>query len=210
MVYLCCTYEWHMLYLCCTYDWHMLYLCCTYDWHMLYLCCTYEWHMLYLCYTYDWHMLYLCYTYDWHMLYLCCTYDWHCGNVLNLISDPCKGWCWFRCIEKQQQAERILPSSQRMCVLGEKVAAIASKGFWSSRWSSYVMLCAIWYHLYNFKNVKSTHGGVLPFVKLQGWVCYFNKSNTPLWVFFTFLKFYKWYQIPQSASYWNHFFLVSS
>ena len=25
----------------------------------------------------------------------------------------------------------------------------------------YVMLCAIWYHLYNLKNVKNIHGGVL-------------------------------------------------
>ena len=24
----------------------------------------------------------------------------------------------------------------------------------------YVMRCAIWYHLYNFKNMKNTHGGV--------------------------------------------------
>ena len=31
----------------------------------------------------------------------------------------------------------------------------------------YVMRCAIWYHLYNFKNVKITHGGVLILVKLQ-------------------------------------------
>ena len=30
-----------------------------------------------------------------------------------------------------------------------------------------MMLCAIWYHLYNLKNVKNTHGGVLPLVKLQ-------------------------------------------
>ena len=29
------------------------------------------------------------------------------------------------------------------------------------------MLYAIWYHLYNLKNVKNTHGGVLLFVKLQ-------------------------------------------
>ena len=28
------------------------------------------------------------------------------------------------------------------------------------------MLCAIWYHLYNLKNVKNTHGGVLLLVKL--------------------------------------------
>ena len=29
------------------------------------------------------------------------------------------------------------------------------------------MFCAIWYHLYNFKNLKYTHGGVLLLVKLQ-------------------------------------------
>ena len=28
--------------------------------------------------------------------------------------------------------------------------------------------CAVWYHLYNLKNVKNTHGGVLILVKLQG------------------------------------------
>ena len=31
----------------------------------------------------------------------------------------------------------------------------------------YVMFCTIWYYLYNFKNVKNTHGGVLLLVKLQ-------------------------------------------
>ena len=29
------------------------------------------------------------------------------------------------------------------------------------------MRCAIWYYLYNLKNVKNTHGGVLTLVKLQ-------------------------------------------
>ena len=29
------------------------------------------------------------------------------------------------------------------------------------------MFCSIWYHLYNLKNVKNTHGGVLLLVKLQ-------------------------------------------
>ena len=31
----------------------------------------------------------------------------------------------------------------------------------------YKTLCAIWYHLYNFKNVKNTYEGVLLLVKLQ-------------------------------------------
>ena len=30
-----------------------------------------------------------------------------------------------------------------------------------------VMLCVIWYHLYNLKNMENTHGGVLRLVKLQ-------------------------------------------
>ena len=53
----------------------------------------------------------------------------------------------------------------------------------------------IWYRLYNQKTVKNTHGGVLLLVKLQA------KINTPPWVFFTFFKLYKWYQIAQSISY---------
>ena len=56
------------------------------------------------------------------------------------------------------------------------------------------MLCAIWYHLYNLKNVKNIHGGMLLLVELQA---YFTKSNNPPCVFFTFLKLYKWYQILQ-------------
>ena len=43
----------------------------------------------------------------------------------------------------------------------------------------YVMHCAIRYHLYNFKNIKNTHGGVLLLVKLQAKVSNFTKSNTP-------------------------------
>ena len=39
----------------------------------------------------------------------------------------------------------------------------------------YQMLCAIWYHLHNLKNVKNTHGGMSILVKLQP--C-FTKSNT--------------------------------
>ena len=51
------------------------------------------------------------------------------------------------------------------------------------------MFCAIWYHLYNLNSAKNTHGGVLLLVKLQAFLaCNFTKSNTPPWVFFTFLK----------------------
>ena len=62
-----------------------------------------------------------------------------------------------------------------------------------------VIRCAIWYHLYNLKIVKNTHGGVLLLVKLKA--CNVTKSNTPPWVFFTIFKLYKWYQIAQNISY---------
>ena len=42
------------------------------------------------------------------------------------------------------------------------------------------MRCAIWYHLYNLKNVKNTHGEVLLLVKLQATACNFTESNTPI------------------------------
>ena len=60
-----------------------------------------------------------------------------------------------------------------------------------------VMRCAIWYHLYNLKDVKNIHGGVLILVKLQTEDCNFTKINTLPWVFFMFLKLYKWYKIAQ-------------
>ena len=56
-----------------------------------------------------------------------------------------------------------------------------------------LMLCAIWYHFYNIKNVKKTYGGEL----LLG--C-FAKINTFPWVFFTFLYCA---QIAQSITYFN-------
>ena len=58
------------------------------------------------------------------------------------------------------------------------------------------MRCAIWYILYNLKNVKNTDGGMLLLVKLQA------KSNTPQWLFFTFLKLYKWYQSRKTSGIW--------
>ena len=61
--------------------------------------------------------------------------------------------------------------------------------------------CAIWYHLYELKNVKNTHGGVLILVKFQASACNFTKINIPPWVFFAFFKLHKWYQIAQRITY---------
>ena len=66
------------------------------------------------------------------------------------------------------------------------------KALWKCVRYSYEMLCTIWYHLYNLKNVKKSHGRVL-LLK----VCSFTKSSTPPWVFFMIFKLYKWYQIAQ-------------
>ena len=54
----------------------------------------------------------------------------------------------------------------------------------------------MWYHLYNFKNVKNTDGGVLLLVN-------FTKSNTLSWVFFTAFKLYYWYKNAQRTTFMN-------
>ena len=48
---------------------------------------------------------------------------------------------------------------------------------WANK--TYVMFCTIWYHLYKFENMKSTHRGDSLLV---------TKINTPPWVLFTFLN----------------------
>ena len=55
------------------------------------------------------------------------------------------------------------------------------------------MLCEIWYHLHNLKNVKNTHGGVLLLAKFTK--SNFTKINTP------FFKLYKRYRIAQCITY---------
>ena len=57
------------------------------------------------------------------------------------------------------------------------------------------MRCAIWYRLYNFKNLKNTHGGVLLLLKLQA------KATLLHGCFSCFFKLCKWYQIVQSITY---------
>ena len=73
-----------------------------------------------------------------------------------------------------------------------------------SEHSAYVMRCTIWYHLHVLKKVKNTHGRVLLLVKLKTKACNFTKSNTPPWMFFTFFRLHKWYQIVPSISYFNY------
>ena len=51
------------------------------------------------------------------------------------------------------------------------------------RIKTYETLCAIWYHLYNLKNVKNNRRGVFLSVNLQAQACIFTKSNVPPWVF---------------------------
>ena len=46
------------------------------------------------------------------------------------------------------------------------------------------MFCAIWYHLYNFKNVKNIHGRVLLLVKLQAFsLKLYEKLHSAMGVF---------------------------
>ena len=56
--------------------------------------------------------------------------------------------------------------------------------YWISLLCSIVMLCTIWYHLQNLKNVKNAHGGVLLLVKLQAETFFplYQVEESTLWV----------------------------
>ena len=72
--------------------------------------------------------------------------------------------------------------------------------------SSYVKICAIWYHLYNLKSVKNTHGGVLLLVvqfQAKSLQLYLKKHSS-MSVFYVF-KLYKWHQIVQIITRTNIF-----
>ena len=44
-------------------------------------------------------------------------------------------------------------------------------------WNTNAMLCSIWYHVYNLKNVKNTHGGISHLKKLQALAWNSTKGN---------------------------------
>ena len=67
-----------------------------------------------------------------------------------------------------------------------------------------LMLCVIWYHLHDLKNVKNIHGWVLLSVKLQTLACNFNKIITPPCAFFTFLNLYKWRKSRKASDRWGN------
>ena len=49
------------------------------------------------------------------------------------------------------------------------------------------MQCAIWHQLYNLKNVKNTHGGVLLLVKLEAWRILFPISGSEIGSVYAFV-----------------------
>ena len=82
--------------------------------------------------------------------------------------------------------------------------------------SLFVMLCTIWYHLYNLKK-RQKHSW-----RSDTSACNLPKSITSSWVFFTFFKLCKWYQIAQGIAHfvfqevkgrirvYDHFFFIRS
>ena len=65
----------------------------------------------------------------------------------------------------------------------------------------YVVRCAIWYCLYNLKNVKNTHGGVLILVKLKLVKCKLTLLHGCFSRFLKCTNGTKWYQIAQCTTY---------
>ena len=93
--------------------------------------------------------------------------------------------------------------SRRHCILLPDLATLFQSLF---SWKIFLMLCATRYHLCNFENVKYLHGKVLLSVKSQAGAYKFTKSNTPPWVFSTFLRLFECCQIAQSITFWRNYF----
>ena len=125
--------------------------------------------------------------------------DWRAGNYRNIrlslilqseiffnkflffSSLPAQIFCWFKPKPPKIIKLQFAKGKHHFCT--------TTWGRCNWCWSHLniiVICCASWYHLYNLKNVKNTHGGVLLF--------------TPPLAFFTFLKLYKWYQIVQNIT----------
>ena len=69
--------------------------------------------------------------------------------------------------------------------------------------------CAICYHLYELKNAKATHGGVMLLVKFHVSPASWIKVSFLHGFSSTFFKLYKWYQIAQSITKCIHWHLFS-
>ena len=94
------------------------------------------------------------------------------------------------CLRDQSRWQNDLPAclAARAACLAVCLAALVSLTslYWSV--SQHEMLCTIWHHFYNFKNVKNIHEGVLLLVNLPTEAYNFIKSNPTPWMFFTFFE----------------------
>ena len=96
--------------------------------------------------------------------------DWIRREVskYGVISDPYFPVFWLN-TERYRGSFRIQSDYRKIrtrnnSVFGHLFIHIIISKFY--KFQTFVMRCAIWYHLYSFKKVKNTHGGVLLLVKL--------------------------------------------
>ena len=126
--------------------------------------------------------------------------------ILNFIFCVAKRVKWFVCIHI------FVYNSKNVSYIIFRNAGVFIWILYSLRQTKYGNICDVLRYLepfVQFKNVKGSHGGVLLihgcFSRLwncaNGIACNFTKSNTLPWVFFTFSKFYRWYQIAQRITY---------
>ena len=68
---------------------------------------------------------------------------------------------------------------------------------------SFVVRCAIWVPFVQFKKHEKHPRRSVNFRKVTGFIQPATKINTPPWVFFTFFKLHKCYQIAQRTTFIN-------
>ena len=85
----------------------------------------------------------------------------------NLVEAPRQMFTTHKIVDPYPYLSSYQLIPERWSFFPFRVSLLFKKGLMLKSPRRYVMRCAIWYHLYNLKNVKKTRRGVLLLVKLQ-------------------------------------------
>ena len=91
---------------------------------------------------------------------------WHYSAKIGLLGFFDFSWKTTKCLLRQTISLQIFKGYLPQIFHGRFLITLTQRHLWTICFTSkkatvFVTLCTIWHHLYNLKNVKNTHGGVL-------------------------------------------------
>ena len=115
------------------------------------------------------------------------------SSSMSLLREKCQKMAFFLVrilLYSVQRQENVEQKKLRIWTL----SLLNSSLSFNLHWSSFVIFARFGTIWTIQKTWKIPHGGVLK-------ACNFTRSSTSPWMFFTFLKFYKWFQIAQHITF---------